>query len=402
MLNFLEKFKLLNKNQFGFRPKKCTVEPLVSFIGSVKQDWEDGITETEDVFIDLKNAFDTVKYSILLDKLNNLGLRGHMQNFSKFYLSRRQQCVNSGNVYSTFAEVNYGVPHWSVLRPLLFLVYKNDIHDYCSQNCLTLCTNVTVVKQKWDSTTKVFSQSLNPVSCYLTKNKLTMNYKNSCLLNMKARRKNSQQQIKMKNINLTQRSSLKYLGIKLDDNLNFGDHIKKLCSKLNKFSRLLHRLTSILTVKQLLLRYKDYVEPVVSYGVLVYGGTINKTLILPLESKIKQITRIFFNKPKSTSTCLERESNHICSIRLMHLFELLTKLAEILIAECHIDCLKNVIARKQIETLQAKRIQSKQLITANKSSGLSPTRLGVRIRKLFNFILKFYPNLEVQHLSATT
>ena len=86
----------------------------------------------------------------------------------------------------------------------------------------------------------------------------------------------------------------------------------------------------------------------------------------------------------------------------MRLFELLKKLAEILRAECHIDYLKNVINRKEIETLQAKRMQSKQLKTANKSSGLSPKTLEVRIRKLLNLILKFYPNfvLEVQHLSA--
>ena len=63
-----------------------------------------------------------------------------------------------------------------------------------------------------------------------------MNYGKTCFMSMKAIRKNSKQQIKMKEINLTQRSSLKYLGIELDDNLNFGEHIKNLCSKLNKFS----------------------------------------------------------------------------------------------------------------------------------------------------------------------
>ena len=162
----------------------------------------------------------------------------------------------------------------------------------------------------------------------------------------------------MKEINLTQRSSLEYLGIELDDNLNFGENIENLCSKLNKFSGLFYRLRSILTVKQMVLTYKVYVQPVVSYGVLVYG-TRNKTLILPLESKIKQITRIIFYKPKSTSTGLERESNRIYSIRVMQLFELLKKLVEILRAECHFDSLKNVITRKEIETLQAKRIQSK-------------------------------------------
>ena len=78
----LEKFKLLNKNQFGFRPKKCTVEALVAFIESVRQDWEDG-QRLGGWFIDLKKAFDTVKHSILLDKPNNLGLRG--RSHAKFF-----------------------------------------------------------------------------------------------------------------------------------------------------------------------------------------------------------------------------------------------------------------------------------------------------------------------------
>ena len=216
----------------------CTVEAWVSFIESVRQDCEDGTTETKAVFIDLKKAFDTVKHSILLDKLNNLGLRGHMQSFLKSYLSKKQQCVNSRNVYSNFAEVDYGVPQGSVLGSLLFLVYINAIDDYCSQNSLTLYADDTVVKQKRESTTEVFSQSLNLVSDYFIKNKLTINYERTCFMNIKARRENSKQQIMMKEINLTQRSSLKYLGIVLDGNLNFGDHIKNLCSKLNKFSGL--------------------------------------------------------------------------------------------------------------------------------------------------------------------
>ena len=100
---------------------------------------------------------------------------------------------------------------------------------------------------------------------------------------------------------------------------------------------------------------------------------------------------------------MERESNHIYSIRVMHIFELLKKLTEILRAECQIDYLKNEITSKEIDTLQAERVQSKQLKTANKSSGQIPKRLGVRIQKMLNFILKYYPNfvLEVHQMSAS-
>ena len=160
----------------------------------------------------------------------------------------------------------------------------------------------------------------------------------------------------------------------MDDNLKFGEHVKNLCSKLNKFSGLIYRLRSILNVKQLLFKYKVYVQPVVSYGVLVYG-TSNKTLILPMEKKRKKIARINFNKPKSTSTCLERESNLNYSIKVMHIFELFKTLTENLRAECQIDYLKSVITRKEIDKLQAKREQPKQLKAANKNCGLSPKRL---------------------------
>ena len=104
-----------------------------------------------------------------MGKLIILGLSVHMQNFLKSYLSKKQQCVNSGNVYSNFAEVVYGVPQGLVLGPLLFLVYKNDIDDYCSQNCLTLYADDTVVKQKGESTTR-FQPIFNLVSDYLIKN----------------------------------------------------------------------------------------------------------------------------------------------------------------------------------------------------------------------------------------
>ena len=89
------------------------------------------------------------------------------------------------------------------------------------------------------------------------------------------------------------------------------------------------------------------------------------------------------------------------SIKDLHIYELFKKLTEILRSECEINSLKLLITKKEIESVELKRTSSRQLKSTNAVSGLSPKRLGVRIRKLLNFILKFNPNFisEVQILS---
>ena len=158
-------------------------------------------------------------------------------------------------------------------------------------------------------------------------------------------------------------------------------------------------MRSILTTAQLLVTYKVYVQPILIYGVLVYG-TSSKTTLQPLEAKVKQIARIIFKKRKTESTLQNREKYKMHSIKDLHIFELFKKLTEILRSECEINSLK-FITKKEIESVELKRTSSRQLKSTNAVSGLSPKRLRVRTRKLLNFILKFNPNFisEVQILS---
>ena len=158
---------------------------------------------------------------------------------------------------------------------------------------------------------------------------------------------------------------------------------------------IVYKLRSILTTAQLLVPYKVNVQPILNYGVLVYG-TSSKTTFQPLEAKIKQIDRIMFKKRKTESTLQNREKYTMHSIKDLHIFELFKKLTEILRSECEINSLKFLITKKEIESVEIKKTSSRQLKSTNAVSGLSPKRLGVRKRKLLNFIIKFNPNFLFQ------
>ena len=180
------------------------------------------------------------------------------------------------------------------------------------------------------------------------RNKLTLNLEKTHLVNLKAIRISSQQEIILQNDAISQKTSLKYLGVHIDEKLNFNWHILESCAKLSKFSWLFHKLRSILTTAQLLITYKVYVQPKLNYGVLVYG-THSKTTLQPLEAKTKQIARIMFQKRKTESTLQNRENYKLHSIKDLHIFELFKKLTEILRLECEINSLTFLITKKERE-----------------------------------------------------
>ena len=155
---FLDKCDLLNRNQFGFRQKRGTTDALVNFLEGIKEDWENGFKEVKAVFIDLKKAFDTIEQNLLLEKLENIGMRGPVHKLLKSYLSDRQQCVKSVEFRSEFLPIEYGVPQGSVLGPLLFLVYINDIQDFCGDSTAILFADAAVLKQNAYSSTEKFEK----------------------------------------------------------------------------------------------------------------------------------------------------------------------------------------------------------------------------------------------------
>ena len=179
ILNFIHKHHLLYEYQFGFRQHRSTKQALIVLLDKITAALDNGDIVLG-VFLNFSKAFDTIDHRILLNKIYKYGVRGIAVKWMENYLSDRQQFVLFKNVKSDYANITFGVPQRSILGPLLFLLYVNDIANVSKLLFPILFaddTNVFLSGKNIDQMTNIMNDELDSIFLWLNSNKLSLNVK---------------------------------------------------------------------------------------------------------------------------------------------------------------------------------------------------------------------------------
>ena len=271
---FLDKYDLLYGLQFGFRAKHSTTHTLINITEKIRSALDDGKV-TCGIFIDLQKAFDTVNHEILLKKMEYYGFRGKINGWLRSYLCERKQKVTINGFESVNRVVNHGVPQGSVLGPILFLLYINDLHT-CIKHSTTYHfaddTNLLNISPNYKTLQKELNEDLRSLVQWLTANKISLNNDKTEIIYFHKANNDipSDIKIKLNGKKLYPSKKIKYLGVYLDETLSGDSHCEELVKKLNRANGMLAKARHFVPLNELTNIYHAIFSSHLMYGCQIW------------------------------------------------------------------------------------------------------------------------------------
>lgn len=304
LTDFLDSIGFFADSQYGFRKKRSTDLALFEHLKYIVSSLEEK-DKVAAIYCDVSKAFDTIDHTILLNKLENCGIRGVLNAWFGSYLSNRKQRVKIFDKLGDCVNVNRGVPQGSALGPLLFIIYINDL---LLQNwggatfCFADDTSLVVRAKDEDSLIAGLNDGLRGLYYWFRKHKLDLNptktklmsYSYHIPLNLQDKiilhTCSSASRLSCNCIPLKQENKVKYLGLWLDSCLMWHEQTLVLQNRMRGLNFMMYHLSKLFSQSHILTIYRTLYESVLKYGLVHWGGAGDSSL-KPIRILQKQVIR---------------------------------------------------------------------------------------------------------------
>ena len=316
LLYYCDKESIIPKQQAGFRKGRCASDHLVKLSTCIKAQFarKKSLLAT---FFDIKSAYDNVWHEKLLMKLKTLGISGKMYYYIKSYLSDRSICTRVNHSYSSFKNVDCGIPQGSIIAPLLFSILIHDLPNFVSKNvqivqyaddiCIWLKTNIkkNTKKRVIDYVEKIYQIELNNIVKFMKENGFRLSCEKTHLMFFNnGKNPSSLPKLHIEGTNLDYKQNTKFLGVFFTTNLSWKHHINYLLTKARarlNFLKIIFYKPWCQHLKTLVNLTLSLIRSKLTYGQEVYHSA-PKTLLKKLESLDSRALKTAIGLPIHTNT----------------------------------------------------------------------------------------------------
>ena len=312
MTKFLYKNKILYEGQYGFRKQRSTTDAILDLTGNILEGFNKDMY-TIALFIDMSKAFDTIKHQTLFNKLEMYGMRGITLNWLKSYLTGRNIKVMINGTLSDCYPADFGTPQGSVLGPLLYIILANDLPKSLKfSNCIMFADDTTIYASGKNPKLiyKKINEDLKKLSQWFDYNSLSLNVDKSyyMVFRCKNRKLDYQEKVIIGGKEVQKVANIKFLGVHLDEHLDWNVHMKHLMSRLTIGIYSLHMVKHMLPLYVKRLLYMSNVESHLNYGMAAWGPMLSACNLKKLKIQQNKAIRALLNIPIRTriTPCYKR------------------------------------------------------------------------------------------------